>query len=180
MMVDVPPTVLPFLIFALRALINGVGTMRVIAMSSGRRSWGLSLASLESLMFAYTAGQVLTDLNNVATLGAYVIGFAVGGYIAMAIEEKFANVYDTVNIISNPTASAQIAELLRKKGFGVTLTHGEGARGEVYMLKIVVHHSETQRVIKTARNVQHNVFITVEQAQMIANGWIRSNRQEAS
>lgn len=179
-MLDFEPTILPIVIFLARAAINGIGTLRVVMMSTGRRSWGLGLASLESLMFAFTAGEVLTNLDNLATLAAYVLGFAVGGYVAMAVEERFANVYDTLTMITDDVTAHQIAGLLRQKGYGVTISRGEGARGDVFMLRIVVHHSETQRVIKTARNVQQKIFITVEQAVMIQNGWVRSQRQEAS
>jgi uncharacterized protein YebE (UPF0316 family) len=71
------------LIFGLRVLNNAMGTIRVIVMTGGQRGLSFVLAFLESLIFAFTASAVLTDLNNIPNLLAYSGGFAVGNYVGM-------------------------------------------------------------------------------------------------
>src|SRR5690606_38889704 len=93
----IDPIYLPIIIFILRVANNAVGTVRVIVMHEGNRPLGFGLASLESLLFAYTAGIVITDLNNIPNLAAYVFGFAVGGYVGMFIEQRYLNIYNVVD-----------------------------------------------------------------------------------
>ena len=129
-MAVISPLLLPIFIFILRVLNNAVGTVRVIAMNRNQRILGFSLASLESLLFAYTAGMVITDLNNIANLVAYMLGFAVGGYVGMWIEGRFLNLFNIVDIVADDQVAHTIAVELRDDGHGVTEMHGEGARGD--------------------------------------------------
>jgi uncharacterized protein YebE (UPF0316 family) len=173
MFFNIDPTILVVLIFVLRVLNNAVGTVRSLMMHYDRRVWGFLFASIESLMFAYTAGIVLTDLNNIPNLMAYVLGFAVGGYVGMFIERRFIHIYDTVNIIASPQQAREMAVCLREKEYGVTETHGEGAMGKVAMLRIVAHHRDIPEIIQMCRVIKPDAFITVEEARFIQNGFTR-------
>lgn len=170
------PILLPILIFCLRVLNNAVGTVRVIAMNDRQRWLGFALASLESLLFAYTAGVVLTDLENVPNLIAYMLGFAVGGYVGMEIEKRYLHIYNIVDITTEEDAAHTIAVLLRDEDYGVTEIHGEGARGRVMQLRVVVHHADMNAVLTCVRSVKPNAFITVEESRLIHGGWIRSHQ----
>ena len=64
------PYFIPILIFLLRVSNNVIGTVRLILVSRGRRAWSFAFASLESLFFAYTAGHVITDRENIPKLAA--------------------------------------------------------------------------------------------------------------
>lgn len=173
----IDPYVIPLLIFTLRILNNAVGTVRVVVMTSGNRVLGFFLASLESLLFAYTAGTVLTDLDNVINVIAYVLGFAVGGYVGLYIEQRFLNVYNIVDIIADENTAHEIAQHLREAGYGVTEMHGEGARGHVIQLRVVAHHTDVKSVIELARQIKPNCFVTVEESRFIRGGWIRGHQQ---
>jgi uncharacterized protein YebE (UPF0316 family) len=171
------PEFVPILIFVLRVANNAIGTIRLILMSQNRRVWGFAFASLESLLFAYTAGQVITDLENVPKLGAYVLGFAVGGYVGVAIENRFYHVYDDVSIIADRATAHEIAIALREADHGVTEIYGEGARGEVAELKVIAHRRDLNDVLKLAREIKDDAFITVEQSSFIRNGWIHAHHR---
>lgn len=175
--IDTHPIFIALLIFTLRVLNNAVGTLRLIAMQESSHVLGFLLASVESLLFAFTAGLVLTDLQNVPNLAAYVLGFSVGGYVGLAIEQRYLNVYHIVDIVAADAIAHQIAEKLRQEGHGATEMHGEGARGHVIQLRVVAHHSDVKNVIQIARDIQENVFITVEESRLIRGGWLRKQHQ---
>lgn len=177
MFIETHPIIVAILIFTLRVLNNAVGTLRLIAIQENSRVLGFLLASVESLLFAFTAGLVLTDLQNVPNLAAYVLGFSVGGYVGLAIEQRYLNVYHIVDVVAADSIAHEIAEKLRQEGHGVTEMHGEGARGHVIQLRIVAHHSDVQSVIQLARDTQENVFITVEESRLIRGGWLRKQQQ---
>ena len=173
----IDPIYLPFIIFVLRVANNAVGTVRVIVMHEGNRAVGFALASLESLLFAYTAGMVITDLNNIPNLTAYVLGFAVGGYVGMFIEQRFLNIFNIVDIVADEVTAHTIALALREDDHGVTEMHGEGARGHVTQLRVVAHHRDVKAVLNIARDIKPNCFITVEESRFIRGGWVRSQHQ---
>jgi uncharacterized protein YebE (UPF0316 family) len=171
------PVVIALLIFVLRVLNNAVGTIRLIAMQENSRVLGFLLASIESLLFAFTAGLVITDLQNVPNLAAYVLGFSVGGYVGLAIEQRYLNVYHIVDIVAADNVAHEIAALLRDNGHGVTEMHGEGARGHVTQIRVVAHHSDVRIILELARSVQENLFITVEESRLIRGGWLRKQHE---
>jgi len=177
MFADFDPVVVALLIFVLRVLNNAFGTLRLIAMQENSRIVGFLLASVESLLFAFTAGLVITDLQNVPNLAAYVLGFSVGGYVGLAIEQRYLNVYHIVDIVAPEATAHEIAALLREKGHGVTEMHGEGARGHVIQLRVVAHHADVRKVIELARSIQEHLFITVEESRLIRGGWLRKQHE---
>ncbi|MCY3833098.1 MAG: DUF5698 domain-containing protein [Chloroflexi bacterium] len=171
------PDFLPILIFALRVTNNIIGTVRLILVSREQRVWGFAFASLESLLFAYTAGHVITDLNNIPNLAAYVFGFAVGGLVGMQVENRFVKSYESVTVIASREISHQMAEALRGSGHGVTEIMGEGAHGVVEELRIIVHRRDLHQVLKIIHDIKEDVFVTVEHSEFIRGGWIRAHRR---
>ncbi len=171
------PQFLPFLIFTLRVVNNVIGTLRVILVSREQRVWGFAFASLESLLFAYTAGHVITDLNNIPNLAAYVFGFAVGGIVGMQVENRFVKSYESVTVIASRAVSHEMALALREQGHGVTEIMGEGAHGEVEELHIITHRRDLPEVLRIIHSIKDDVFVTVEHSEFIRGGWIRAHRR---
>ena len=163
-------------IFLLRVLNNSMGTLRVIVMTSGRRGLSFVLAFTESLVFAYTASKVLTDLSNIPNLIAYAGGFAVGNFVGIYLDERLVTGYVTINIISMEHGH-NIAVSLREAGFGVTETLGEGGTGTVTMLRSVVHRQDVQRVFELVQKMDDSAFITTEEARAVQAGWLRTGHR---
>ncbi|MCY3779462.1 MAG: DUF5698 domain-containing protein [Chloroflexi bacterium] len=171
------PQFLPILIFVLRVSNNVIGTVRLILVSREQRVWGFAFASLESLLFAYTAGHVITDLNNLPNLAAYVFGFAVGGIVGMQVENRFVKSYESVTVIASREVSHEMALALRDAGHGVTEIMGEGAHGQVEELRIIVHRRDLHQVLRIIHSIKEDVFVTVEHSEFIRGGWIRAHRR---
>lgn len=163
-------------IFSLRVLNNAMGTLRVIVMTQGQRTLPFILAFLESIIFAYTAGKVLTDLEDMPNLLAYAGGFAVGNSVGMAIEQRFIKGYITVTVVLTQGAK-EVANTLREAGFGVTEMLGEGGQGQVHMLRSVVERHDVRRVSAIVHKLEPDAFITTESASSIQRGWLREMRQ---
>ncbi len=176
-MIFLEPQYIPLLIFILRVSNNVIGTVRLILVSRGRRAWGFAFASLESLLFAYTAGQVITDLDNLPKLAAYVFGFAVGGFVGMQVENRFVRSYESVTVISSPKLAHDMAVALRREGHGVTEIMGEGAQGKVEELRIIAHRRDLPQVLRIIYSIKEDAFVTVEHSEFIRGGWIRAHRR---
>ncbi|MCY4146946.1 MAG: DUF5698 domain-containing protein [Chloroflexi bacterium] len=168
---------IPLFIFLLRVGNNVIGTVRLILVSRGRRAWSFGFASLESLLFAYTAGQVITDLENLPKLVAYVLGFAVGGLVGVQVENRFVKAYECITAIASRETAQAMALALREAGHGVTEIMGKGAHGEVEELRIIAHRRDLPQVIRIIHTIKPDAFVTVEHSEFIRGGWIRAHRR---
>ncbi len=159
-------------IFGLRVLGNMITTVRLVLIVRGRRNLSAVLAAVESLIFAVTLGSVVQNLNNAWNLAAYSLGFAVGGYLGMALESRLILRYVAVRVISQHSSHA-IAEAVREAGFGATESWGEGAGGQVGSVDIVVVHREVNQVIRVVQEVDPKAFIMLEELRGISQGYFR-------
>jgi|ADGO01.1.fsa_nt_gi Uncharacterized protein conserved in bacteria len=165
------------IIFFLRVLNNGIGTIRLISLSRQQRLLTITLGFFETLIFAVTISGVVTDLTNVLNLLAYCGGFSVGTYLGMLIEARFITSFMSVNVIS-ATHGHDIAVALREHGFGVTETVGEGLNGKVIMLHSVVNRRDMPRVVQTINAKLRKPSSRLEKLAAFIDGWVRGVRNQ--
>ncbi len=162
-------------IFALRILGVSISTVRMLITVRGRRLLSSFLGFFEALIFAVALGSVVSQLDNLWNLIAYCLGFAVGTYIGMLLEARFVTNFATVNVVSAQCAH-QIAERVRKAGFGATEMTGQGVSGLVGAVRIVVRHRDIQRVIDCVNEVDPRAFITLDETRAVRHGYLPDGR----
>jgi uncharacterized protein YebE (UPF0316 family) len=160
------------LIFVLRIVNSGVGTVRLIVMARQKRGLTALLGFLEALTFAVTIAGVATDLGNILNLAAYCFGYAAGGWVGMAIEARFIVSFVIVHIITRAERGI-VAAALRDGGFGVTEIDAKGREGQVAMLHVVTQRRDAMRVRSIAEKADPEAFISIEEARTVARGWLR-------
>jgi uncharacterized protein YebE (UPF0316 family) len=165
------------LIFILRVVNNGIGTIRLIALSRQRRALTVTLGFFEALIFAVTIASVVADLTNILNMLAYCGGFSVGAYMGMVIESRFITSFVSVNIVS-ATRGHEIAVTLREHGFGVTETVGEGLNGKVAMLHTVLNRRDLPKVVQIINAHHPEAFVSVAEARSVHHGWIHRIRNQ--
>ena len=165
-------------IFLLRVVGNMLTTVRLVLMVRGQKLSSAFLSVIETLIFAVALGSVVTNLNNIWNLGAYSIGFAVGGYLGMTLEQRLIQRFVSVQIIS-PHHSHEIAVAVRQAGFGATESYGQGAEGQVGAVTAVVKHRDVNKVTKVVQAVDPKAFVMLEELRGISHGYFRRlNRHE--
>jgi uncharacterized protein YebE (UPF0316 family) len=162
-------------IFALRVLNYSVSTFRTVMITRGKKLISAVLAFVEAFIFAVVIANVVSDLQNAPNLIAYCMGAAVGGYIGMALEDRFITHYVTVNVIT-PNNGHDLAVALRDRGYGVTETVGEGHKGTVTMLRSVIDKKDVTEFLRVIRTLDSTAFVAVEEARAVQHGWLRSTR----
>src|SRR5688572_11993953 len=100
------------LIFALRVLNVGIGTVRLVIVTRNQRLLASSLGAVEAFIFAVTMASVVSDLTNAINMLAYCGGFAVGSYLGMIFESRFITSYMSVNVIMHHLGH-EVAQALR-------------------------------------------------------------------
>lgn len=161
-------------VFILRIVNNALTTIRFVAIARGQNTLSAVLAVFESLIFAFTIANVVSDLTDPFMLGAYCLGFGIGSYLGLWLEQRFVRAFFTVNIITRDQGH-EIALALREAGFGVTETTGEGRDGAVTMLRATVDRRDSRRVVDITRAINPEAFIAMEEARSIRQGHFRKS-----
>ncbi len=163
------------LIFIVRVISITLATWRFLIMGRANKLAVMGIAFVEALTFALTFGAVAQDLTNVWNLLAYCGGFAAGTFVGTTIEQRLAQGFATVHVISM-TKSLAIVEAVRAAGFGATRTAGEGGRGAVGLIFIVVRRRDIDMVLDIVDDIDPKAFITIDETRAVSRGFLGYGR----
>jgi uncharacterized protein YebE (UPF0316 family) len=158
------------LVFGLRLTDVTLGTLRILMTVRGRKPLAALIGFVEVTIFVVAISQVIRNITNVWLVLGYAGGFAAGTVVGMTIEERLALGYTVVRIVST-SVHTEIASALRSLGFGVTEMSGQGLRGEVRVLEVVVQRHDLPAVTATIERVDSQAFVTVEETQRVFRGY---------
>ena len=162
--------ILPLLIFLARILDVTLDTLRILFVSRGRRNIAPLLGFLQVMVWLLAIRQIFLNLSSPFCFIAYALGFAVGTWIGMLIEEKLAIGVQVVRMITRDEAS-QLIGFLRKKNCRVTAVKGQGATGEVSIIYTVVKRQDAEKVIRIVRRFNPKAFYTIEDIRAITEAF---------
>lgn len=161
--------VIPLLICLARIFDVSLGTLRIILVSRGMKAVAPILGFFEILIWLLAIGQVMQNLTNIVNYFAYALGFAIGNFIGIIIEEKLAIGKIVVQVVTRRDASELVA-FLRNKGFSVTVVDAEGSSGLVHLLFTVISRSQLPFMALHIKHFNPNAFYTVEDVRFVAGG----------
>jgi len=160
--------VLPALIFCARIGDVSLDTIRIIYVNRGRKFVAPLLGVAQVLIWITAVSQVLNRQNPACVLG-YAMGFGMGNFVGMIIEEKVAAGLLAVRIITAKDSEALVAAL-RGKGFGVTKLDGWGAEGPVNVIFVVIRRWHQATVAEMIRRITPGAFYSVEEVRAVSGG----------
>lgn len=163
------------LIFSLRVISATMTTVRTILLTRGQKVMSALLGFVEISLWVVAISKVLSNLDTIWGIVGYSGGFAVGILVGMAIEERLALGYSDIHVISTHKGN-EVAQALRKAGYGVTLSTGYGQSGPVTMVDSVVSRKTLSDALQVIESADSNAFISVEDARRINRGYIRPGK----
>ena len=149
--------VLPLLIVLARIIDVSFGTLRIIYLSKGYKWLSSVLGFFEVLIWLLAITRIFSNLENWVSYIAYPLGFSVGIYVGMKIEERIAMGQELIRIITKRDAS-QLITALRSKGYSVTALKAEGSQGEVGVLYSVVNRKNLGEYVAMIKEFNPNAF----------------------
>jgi uncharacterized protein YebE (UPF0316 family) len=161
------------LIFSLRVCDMSLDTLRVLFVMRGKKQIAWVLGFIQSAIYLFAIGKVLTQLNNPLNIIGYAAGFATGNVVGMIIEERIAIGHILVNIISPKLGSAIVGHL-RQNGYAVTELSGRGKDGMVSMINCSVLRKQVDTVHALVNEIDPEAFITAEDVRPIRHGFWRA------
>jgi uncharacterized protein YebE (UPF0316 family) len=161
--------VLPLLIFFARICDVSLGTIRVIFISKGFKYIAPVIGFFEVIIWLLAIGQVMNNIDNVASYIAYGAGFAAGTFIGMKVEERLSLGMVILRVIT-PREAVDLVTALRDAGFGVTSMDAEGSSGKVKIIFMVLKRQDLTRAIGIVNEYQPKAFYSIEDVKTAAEG----------
>jgi uncharacterized protein YebE (UPF0316 family) len=164
-------------IFFARLTDVSMATIRMIMVVRGKRLVAALIGFFEVTIYVLAIGRVLNGLNNPINILVYASGFATGNYMGIFLEEKLAIGNILVQVISDHEVM-RLVEILRGKGFGVTVVEGYGRQGIRHLLNITLQRKNLHNLYEIIEEHDKNAFITVMDTRSIRGGYFSSGKKK--
>jgi uncharacterized protein YebE (UPF0316 family) len=159
--------IVPLLIIIARIFDVTLNTLRIIYLSKGYRSLVPILGFFEVLIWLLAVTRIFQDLDNWVSYIAYPLGFAIGNYVGMRIEERLAIGVELIRIITKKDPR-NLIDALRDNGFSVTALSAEGSKGEVGILYSIINRKSLQKFVKLIQEFNPKAFYTIEDVRFVS------------
>ena len=163
---DLPLLASALLIFTLRITDVSIGTLRITFLVRGRQGIAGVLSFFESLIWLLAAAQVLSTLDSRVKFVAYAGGYAAGTMLGVSVEQWLA-VGEVLMRVVTPVDAPSAEHLLRQAGIGVTVVNGQGMRGDVRILFVVLPRRRTKAALSIVKQVNPEAYITFEPTSQV-------------
>jgi uncharacterized protein YebE (UPF0316 family) len=166
--------ILPLLIFFARICDVSMETIRVIYLARGIRYLAPIIAFFEIVIWLLAMAVVMQDLSTIATFMAFALGFAMGTYVGLVIEERLSIGMVILRIITGRESEEQIASFLARENCGATSLAAQGSRGDVKMIIPLVTRIDVPRITEYIRTVNPRAFFSIEDVRYVKEGVFRT------
>ena len=160
---------LPILIFLARIMDVTIGTIRIVMVSKGQKSWAPILGFFEILIWLMAISKIFQNLNNWSCYFAYAAGFATGNYIGLIIEEKLAVGIVKIQIITRKKAE-KLIENMKQAGYGITHHEANGSSENVSIIYSIIKRTEIQKVENIVKSTNPKAFYSIEDVKSVSHG----------
>lgn len=155
-------------IFVARVADVSAGTMRTIAIVSGRTLTAFFLGLIEISVWLVVISAVITQIADEPLLGVfYALGFSVGNVAGIKLEKHLALGHVTILTIS-PQSSLAMAQALRAAGYAATTFTGQGKDGPVIGLLLACRRRDAQKAIDIITDLDPDAFYVADQASHVS------------
>lgn len=97
---------------------------------------------------------------------AYAGGYATGTMLGVSVERWLA-VGEVLMRVVTPVDAPSAEHLLRQAGFGVTVVNGQGMRGDVRILFVVLPRRRSRIAMNIVKQVNPEAYITFEPTSQV-------------
>jgi uncharacterized protein YebE (UPF0316 family) len=169
--------ILPLLIFLARICDQTIGTLRLIFLSKGFKHIVPFLAFFEAMIWLLAINQIFKHLDNVATFLAYGLGFAMGNYVGMLLEERLSIGSVIIRIFSKEHIP-EFIDVLQKHNYGYTIINAEGSTGELKIVFSIINRKYLSHLIEQINAIDSNIFYTIEEVKSVKRGILKTSERK--
>lgn len=172
---DIIISVLIYLgIFLAKMVEVALATLRVVLNSRGEKLRGALIGFFEVLIWIIVVSNVLGSITeDPIKVVVYCLAFSCGNYLGITLENKLAIGNASITAVVSDEQKDNLSNLLREKGFGVTIIEGHGMERSVDVMMIYLKRKAVPEAIETIRDICPDAMITVNDVRQLRNAYIR-------
>lgn len=159
------------LIIIIQLLYVPMLTLRTICMVKNLKVLTGIFGFLEAAINIFGLAIVLSGDHSFLEMGVYSLGFASGLILGIAIEQKLAIGFITLQVNIQHKNEALI-NLLRNEGFGVTIYYGDGRSGPRINLDILTKRKKEKRLLQIIEEYEPCAFVMSYEPKMFRGGYL--------
>ncbi|MFQ3592800.1 MAG: DUF5698 domain-containing protein [Gemmataceae bacterium] len=163
-------------IFVAEMVVVTIATLRTIFIARGMKYAAPVLGFFEVSIWLFAIGSVMSNLSDLRCALAFALGFTVGNFLGMLIEQHLALGSVVVSTITHKDV-VPLLQALRAANFGVTCLTGQGAMGPVTVVQTTVPRRELSAVVRLLERFDPGIFYTVDALQMARAGVVPMPRR---
>lgn len=167
---------IPLFIVLARVVDVSLGTLRIIFVSKGMKYLAPALGFVEVIIWLLAIGQIMQNLSNVANYIAYGLGFAIGNYLGIRIEEKLAMGFVVLRVITRKSAHA-LRDYFTISGYRYTILDAMSEEGPVHVIYISVKRKYLPEMISNIKRYNPKAFYTVEDIKSVSGNVLSQRRK---
>jgi uncharacterized protein YebE (UPF0316 family) len=165
--------ILPILIILARIADQTIGTLRLIFLSKGFRILAPVLGFFEVIIWLLAVSQIFQRLDNWLTYIAYGLGFAIGNYVGIVVEQKISLGSVIVRIVPKYDTT-ELINYLKERNYGITSVAAEGSRGPVKVIFSIIKRKDIGDFVSIINRYNPNAFYTIEDVRAVHEGVIHN------
>ena len=152
--------ILPAGIIMARLIDVSISTYRTILTIQGHKFTSATLGAVETFIWLVVIVTILQNVGGWVSYLAYSVGFGMGIYLGMWVEEKLAQGHVIIELITHKHP-AELLEWLKDKKIRFTLLEPESNEGKSFMVFIPVTRKQAEKVIPILQTQHPRSFYTV-------------------
>ena len=145
--------------------------LRTIFAVKQLRVQAAALGLVEAVIYVFGLKLVFTGDQGVEVLLVYALGFSIGIYVGLIIEEKLAIGYTVIHAII-PNENLKLIEKLRKEGFGVSYYDVQGKDDVRYKLDILTNRNKEEKLTNLIKQDEPSAFIVSYEPRSFSGGFL--------
>lgn len=155
------PIIISIIILLAKTLELSLSAVKTVFISKGKKPFEVIVGFTECVVWALIVSAVITSLtSNVLWLLGYCIGYSLGIFVGLIIEEKIAIGIKQLEFVVDQFNSLIITQYLKEHNYGFYVVDGYGKEGEVFIVKTIIQRKNESKVIKEIGEIADWHFFT--------------------
>ena len=163
--------VIPLLICVARIVDVSIGTMRIVFLSRGMKYLAPVLGFFGVIIWLLAISQVMQHMDSWINYIAYGLGFALGNYFGMVVEEKLSVGHVMLRVITRKPAT-DLIDHFYKNGHRLTYLNAEGLKGPVQVMFTITPRKHLSQMLAAVRSFNPDAVYSIEDVRTVSTNGI--------
>jgi len=158
--------IFPLLIILARMCDVSLGTVRIILIAKGYKNIAPVIGFVEVLIWLVVVSQIMQNLDKVQYYFAFALGFALGTFIGIKIENRLSLGQVMVQVITNHDVT-EFVNNLKQFNSNFTVIDAAGKFGPVKIILIIAQRHLLRETIKVIETSNRNFFYFIQDIRQV-------------